>query len=221
MREREFKVLQKEAYQYIKDRILDGTMDHNSIYSESKIALEIGISRTPVRDAVHRLFQEGLVDIIPNKGFSLHKMTSQDVLETYDVRSAIEGYCSRKAALEIQSEAARTLVSQLKESLQRQQEIYDTTKDVSLFAEADQNFHRLLVSYSRNETFIEIFSQYMYKIKKLACYSLSKDDRMEHTLLEHRQIFHEICSGNAQGAYDATLFHMKAPMDINMESVYA
>lgn len=221
MREREFKVLQKEAYQYIKDRILDGTMDHNSIYSESKIALEIGISRTPVRDAVHRLFQEGLIDIIPNKGFSLHKMTTQDVLETYDVRSAIEGYCSRKAALEIETESARALLSQLEASLQRQQEIYDTTRDINLFAEEDQNFHHLLVSYSHNETFIEIFSQYMYKIKKLACYSLSKDDRMEHTLLEHRQIFNEIRSGNIQGAYDATLFHMKAPMDINMESVYA
>jgi len=221
MREREFKVLQKEAYQYIKDRILDGTMDYNSIYSESKIALEIGISRTPVRDAVHRLFQEGLIDIIPNKGFSLHKMNSQDVLETYDVRSAIEGYCSRKAALEIHSDAAKALVAQLEASLQRQQDIYDTTRDVALFAEEDQNFHHLLVSYSQNETFIEIFSQYMYKIKKLACYSLSKDDRMEHTLLEHRQILKEICSGNIQGAYDATLFHMKAPMDINMESVYA
>ena len=221
MREREFKVLQKEAYQYIKERILSGTIEHNQIYSESRIALEIGISRTPVRDAVHRLFQEGLIDIIPNKGFSLHKMTRQDVIETYDVRSAIEGYSSRKAALDIDSEAGQKLVSRLDESLARQREIFETTRDVTSFAEEDQNFHHLLVSYSDNETFIDIFSQYMYKIKKLACYSLSKGDRMEHTLLEHERMFREIRDGNIQGAYDATLFHMKAPMDINLESVYA
>lgn len=220
MREREFKVLQKEVYQYIKNRILDESLEYNVIYSESKIALETGVSRTPVRDAVHRLFQEGLIDIIPNKGFTLHKMNRQDVLETYDVRSAIEGYCSRKLALEVQTEEAQALISQLKASLKHQQEIYRGKKEISDFAEEDQNFHYLIVSYSQNETFIETFRQYMYKIKKLACYSLGKDQRMEHTLMEHQKIFDEICSGNAQGAYDATLFHMKAPMDINLESVY-
>lgn len=220
MREREFKVLQKEVYQYIKNRILDESLEYNVIYSESKIALETGVSRTPVRDAVHRLFQEGLIDIIPNKGFTLHKMNRQDVLETYDVRSAIEGYCSRKLALEVQTEEAQALISKLKDSLQHQQEIFHGEKDISDFAEEDQNFHYLIVSYSQNETFIETFRQYMYKIKKLACYSLGKDQRMEHTLMEHQKIFDEICSGNAQGAYDATLFHMKAPMDINLESVY-
>ena len=96
MREREFKILQKEAYQHIKDRILDGSMEYNCIYSESRLALELGISRTPVRDAVHRLFQEGLVDIMPNKGFVLHKMTQQDVIEIYDVRSAIEATVPEK-----------------------------------------------------------------------------------------------------------------------------
>ncbi len=221
MREREYKILQKEAYQYLKDRILDGTMEYNCIYSESKTALEMGISRTPVRDAVHRLFQEGLVDIIPNKGFSLHKMSRQDVIETYDVRSAIEGYCSRKAALDIPSESGQKLIASLKKSLDIQRGIFETSKDVSAFAEEDQHFHYLLVSYSDNETFIEIFSQYMYKIKKLACYSLTKEGRMEHTLSEHEKILKEICSGNVQDAYEATLFHMKAPLDINLESIYA
>jgi len=221
MREREFKILQKEAYQHIKDRILDGSMEYNCIYSESRLALELGISRTPVRDAVHRLFQEGLVDIMPNKGFVLHKMTQQDVIEIYDVRSAIEGYCSRKAASDIQSDEAQKLIHTLKDSLKKQREIFESTQDIDLFAEEDQHFHYLLVSYSGNEAFIEIFSQYMYKIKKLACYSLSKDNRMEHTLLEHEKIVKEICSGNMQGAYDAILYHMRAPLDINLESIYA
>ena len=147
MREREFKILQKEAYQYIKDRILDGSMEHNCIYSESKLALELGISRTPVRDAVHRLFQEGLVDIIPNKGFVLHKMTQQDVIETYDVRSAIEGYCSRKAASSVQSEETKQLLRHLEDSLKKQREIYESSKNIDLFAEEDQHFHYLLVLY--------------------------------------------------------------------------
>lgn len=220
MREREFKVLQTQAYDYIKERILNGTLEYNQIYSESKLALEIGISRTPVRDAVHRLYQEDLIDIIPNKGFTLHKMTRQDVIETYGVRSAIEGYCSRLAALESPSEARDKLLSDLYASLKRQEELFDGSRDVEAFAEEDQNFHYLLVSHCGNQALTETFSHYMYKIKKLACYSLGKDGRMESTLREHRQILDQISAGNGQGAYDATLFHMEAPLDINLESVY-
>ena len=60
----------------------------------------------------------------------------------------------------------------------------------------------------------------MYKIKKLACYSLAKEGRMEQTLREHRTIFQAISDGNGQSAYDAMLLHLQAPMDFNMESVY-
>lgn len=220
MRERAFKELQKTAYHYIKDRILDGTMIYNQIYSESKIASEIGISRTPVRDAVHRLFQEDLIDIIPNKGFVLHKLTKQDIIETYDVRSAIEGYCSHKAALDHMSAGTQELIEKLQASLKLQHQIFETSRDVNLFAEEDQNFHYLLVSYSDNQTFIEIFSQYMHKIKKCACYSLTKDNRMQDTLREHEDILNKIRQGDGQGAYEATHFHMQSPMDFNLESIY-
>ena len=81
-----FKILQQQAYEYIKDLILNQQIQYNQIYSESKIALEMGISRTPIRDAVHRLYQEGLIDIIPNKGFSLHKMDQRDVCLLYTSR---------------------------------------------------------------------------------------------------------------------------------------
>lgn len=221
MREREFKVLQKKAYEYIKDQIMNETMVYNVVYSETKIASEIGLSRTPVRDAVHRLFQEGLIDVIPNKGFMLHKLTEQDLLETYDVRTAIEGYCARKAALESPSARNQELIDNLHESLNRQHHIFESTKDVLQFAEEDQNFHWLLVSYSGNQALIDMFSQYMYRIKKCACYSLTKDNRMQDTLREHEEILNQIEQRNADGAYNAIQFHVTAPMDFNLEIIYA
>ncbi|WP_215700976.1 GntR family transcriptional regulator [Clostridium sp. MCC353] len=220
MREREFKVLQKQAYQYIKDQLNSETLKYNTIYSESKLALEMGISRTPVRDAVHRLYQEGLIDIIPNKGFALHKMTEKDIIEIYEVRSAIEGYCAQKAAETIASEKGKELFNKLQFSLDMQQKILASTKDIFDFVEHDQNFHNYLVCYSGNDAFIEIFSQYMYKIKKLACYSLKHQKRMEDTLKEHSHILSAIEKGDAQKAYSSTLLHMKAPLNINLETVY-
>lgn len=220
MREGNFKILQQQAYEYVKNLILDQKMDYNRIYSESKLALEIGISRTPVRDAVHRLYQEGLIDIVPNKGFMLHKMTQRDIMETYEIRSAIEGYCSRKVAEDNRSDTVCKLIKELKASLGLQEEIFESNQDVEAFSTEDQHFHNLLVSYSDNEAFMEIFSQYMHKIKKLACYSLKREGRMLHTLEEHRNIYEAICQGDPHKAYEATILHMKAPLDINLEMVW-
>lgn len=220
MRERNFKVLQQQAYDYIKNLILDQTLEYNNIYSESKLALEIGVSRTPVRDAVHRLYQEGYIDIVPNKGFMLHKMTQRDVMELFEVRSAIEGYCSLKIAQDHLTNTNQSLLEDLRQSLNRQKSIFESTKDVAEFATEDQSFHYLLVSHSDNASFLDIFSQYMYKIKKLACYSLQHENRMLHTLEEHQNILQAIMDGDCQKAYEATIEHMKAPLDINLECVY-
>lgn len=220
MKNRQFKVLQIQAYEYIKERILNGTLTFNQIYSETGLAQEIGISRTPVRDAVHLLYQEGLVDIIPSKGFSLHKLTEQDVMETYEIRSAIEGYCARKLAAEQSQTSTQKPLRELGRSLEKQQSIFDEDLGIDLFAEEDRHFHYLLVSYGGNDAFLEIFQQYMYRIKKLACYSLSKPGRMEQTLAEHRQIYDAICSGDGYAAYEAALLHMRNPLNFNLELAY-
>lgn len=220
MRNREFKVLQIQAYDYIKERILDGTLTFNQVYSETGLAQEIGISRTPVRDAIHLLYQEGLVDIIPSKGFSLHKLTEQDVMETYEIRSAIEGYCARKLALSGEAASSPAHLQALAASLDKQQQIFRERLGVDSFAEEDRQFHYLLVSYGGNEALLEIFQQYMYRIKKLACYSLTKPGRMEQTLAEHRQIYTAICEGDGYAAYEATLLHMRNPLDFNLELAY-
>lgn len=67
-----YTLLQEEAYTHIKEQILSGALREEQIYSETKIAAMIGISRTPVKDALVRLSQERLVDILPSRGFRLH-----------------------------------------------------------------------------------------------------------------------------------------------------
>lgn len=214
------KPLQVRAYESLKEMILSGAFEQKQIYSETKVSQTLGISRTPLRDAIQRLAQEGYIDVIPSKGFTLHKLTQKDVIETYEIRSAIEGYCARKLAQECQSTQARELLIDLRASVEKQQLIFEAGGDVALFAEEDERFHHLLVSHSGNEVFTEVFEQYMYKIKKLACFSLSKEGRMEQTLSEHRQIVQAICDGNWQTAYDAMLRHMDAPLDLDLESIY-
>ncbi len=108
--------LNEQAYQHLQGLIMEGQFAYNQIYSETKLSKELGISRTPFRDAVHRLTQEGYIDIIPSKGFMLHKLTRQDIDETFQVRSALECYCTLQITKEIAAApASRTVKKLIKE----------------------------------------------------------------------------------------------------------
>lgn len=220
MREMEFKPLQKRAYEHIKSLITGEQLEYGVVYSESKIALDIGISRTPVRDAVHRLYQEGYLEIIPNKGFQLHQIDEKDVYEIYEVRSAVEGYCAKKLAKDHSKAAAQRAIAEMQELLEQQREIFRTTGGIGAFVEKDNRFHLCLVSYSGNEAFIDLFRSYMYKIKKLSAASLAHEDRMRATLREHAAIWEAIRDGDADRAYEAVLTHMDNPLEINLQDIY-
>lgn len=204
------KPLQVQAYESLKEMILSGTFEQNKFYSENKISKELGISRTPLGDAIQQLAQEGYIDVVPCKGFTLHNLTRQDVIETYEVRSAIEGYCVRKLAQESQSTSVKQLLIDLQASLGKQRLIFETDRDVTRFVEEDERFHHLMVSHSGNEVFMDIFELHVYKIKKLLCLSFAKEGRMEQVLSEHLQLLQEISSGNWHAACDTMLLHIEA-----------
>ena len=98
--------LNEQAFEYLKKLIADNVLHPDTIYSETKLSKELGISRTPLRDAIHRLVQERYIDIIPSKGFCLHKLSAKDVWDTFQLRSAIECYCTVEISKQSESEKA-------------------------------------------------------------------------------------------------------------------
>ena len=88
------KSLQDKAYEYLKAQIMDGAFEKGKIYSLAAITASLNMSRTPVRDALLSLSQENLVDVLPSRGFQLHEVTRREIIELYQLRCAIEGYCA-------------------------------------------------------------------------------------------------------------------------------
>ena len=84
--------LQLEAYNYIKNLILTHQLDVNTLYSETKLSKELGISRTPMREALQCLSQDGYITVIPSKGFRIRQLSQKDMRETIQIRCAIEGF---------------------------------------------------------------------------------------------------------------------------------
>lgn len=215
------KPLQEKAYEYIKNLILEESFQYNTIYSETKISKEIGVSRTPMRDALRRLEQERYIDIIPSKGFCIHQMAEQDIIETFQIRSAIEGYCTAQITKEYQEENSQKLIRELEFLLEKQKKILEDTGSISSFVEYDNKFHIEIVSHFNNQTFNELFGSYLFQIKQLAILSLGHPGRMAETIEEHTAILQAMKSGDLTGIYPITMKHMETPKGINLSDFIA
>ena len=106
------------------------------------MAQEAGVSRTPFRDAVLRLEQERYIDIFPSKGFTLHKMTAEDILETYQLRFALETYCFKQLSIYLDTERGQQYYAKLAGKVDSQREIIATSHNNEDFARKDYEFHR-------------------------------------------------------------------------------
>lgn len=212
------KSLQLQAYEHIKNLILTGQLQYDQIYSETKLAKEIGISRTPMRDAMQYLSQEKYIDIIPNKGFCLHKMEAQDFVETYQIRTAIEGYCGRKLAFEYTTKEAKKIFAVLEHTLELQKKaiVDDSIED---FFEADNEFHTTLVHSIHNEELISLYESYIYRMSNFAMHSLKHKGRMQEAYKEHMDIYTTMRDGEQNKVYDAIVFHMESPRLISTDHI--
>ena len=107
---------QEQAYEFLKKAILDGTLDPDVNHSETSFGKMLGISRTPVREAIFKLRQEGFLESIPGCGFRVKKLSLQDIQDFYEMRSAVEAYCAYLLASRYNSPETLGLLKKLKKA---------------------------------------------------------------------------------------------------------
>jgi len=108
--------LGSRVFQKIRDNILNGTYKENDELRETAIGKELGVSRTPVREALRQLELEGLVTIIPNRGAYVSGISHKDIWDIYKIRSMLEGLCARWAAEHITEEQLGRIASSFRVS---------------------------------------------------------------------------------------------------------
>lgn len=223
--------LQIQAYDYLKEMILTGKLDPDVLYSETKMSAEIGVSRTPMREAIQCLSQDGYITVVPSKGFMVRKLNEKDMLETIQIRCAIEGFCAQMAAAEIESRKGQKLLMDLKKLLERQRKVLFAAKGPSAenirngswnknlmnqFIESDHKFHLALIDYVGNEEFQHIFQRLMYLIQLTSAEALAVPGRTEDTFREHELIFQYLEEGNGDEAYKLMMVHLKMPLTMHL-----
>jgi DNA-binding GntR family transcriptional regulator len=140
------------VYERIRRLIIEGHYAPGARLIESRLARELGVSRTPVRAALARVASEGLVQIAPNRGATVRIFSREDLLNAYDLRSVIEGYAAARAAARITPAQLATL-EQAHAALEAcvDQQFASREAEVHFLVEHNQRFHQAIIAASGNQ----------------------------------------------------------------------
>ena len=196
--------LRGKVYHQLRDAILDGVYQEYEELKESAIAEEMGVSRTPVREAFRQLELEGLIQIIPNKGAYVTGITVKDVKDIYAIRSQLEGLCARWATENISKEQMEEMEENIFLS-----EYHAGKGHAEQLAELDNRFHDILYSASNSkmlEHVLREFHEYVLRYRKK---SLQDNARGIQFNAEHRRIMEAIREKDADLAEQLATSHIQ------------
>lgn len=206
-------LLQLQAYDHIKEMILNNTLQPDVLYSETKLSSALGLSRTPVREALKRLSQDGYITTVPSKGFMIRRLTEKDMLESIQVRCAIEGYCTYYIIPRLATPKGQKFLAKLEETLNHMKETMYEDDNYQSFLSYDHGFHLLIVNFVGNEEFSQLFQRLMYLIHLTSVTSLSQEGRLEGTYQEHAAYLQALKDGDGQAAYTILIDHLMKPLE--------
>lgn len=194
--------LAEQVFERLENEILSGKYPIGEVLTEMKLAADLGVSRTPIREALHRLEAEHLIEI-GSKGILIVGVSRQDLADIFAVRAAVEGLAARTAAERITDEE----LAQLRESLELQ-EFYVPRNDPDHVRSMDSRFHSLLYRASGSTVLEDVLLPLHRKVQKYRRASVSNHERAVASAAEHRQIFEAIAAHDADGAERATRQHI-------------
>ena len=199
-----YQPLREAVCETLRDAIRKGILEPGERLMEVQLADELGISRTPVREAIRKLEQEGYVIMMPRRGTYVSDISTNDVKEIFEIRSALESLAAGLAARRIEPDELETLQNLLMEI-----EGYIAKNDIEKIVETDIKFHGLLYKVSRNERLVNIISNLKEQLARFRTLSMSYPGRLQETLEEHSEMVEAIANGDVSAARDAAEHHME------------
>lgn len=190
------------AYVFVKERLLDGRYASGTLLSENDLARQLGISRTPVRQAFLKLEAEDLLELYPRRGALVRPVSASESENVLEARLLIEMHCARRAA-----SVGRALGFSLRESIAEQERALSAG---SGFIAADREFHRTIVAASRNEILVRTYDALRDRQQRMLATAIARDQaRITQFIAEHRQIADAIERGDPDAAAALTATHLR------------
>ncbi|HOJ77242.1 MAG TPA: GntR family transcriptional regulator [Bacillota bacterium] len=199
-----YKPLRELVFETMREAIINGQLRPGERMMEIQLAEEMGVSRTPVREAIRKLELEGLVVMIPRKGAYVAGLSLKDIADVFEIRRALEGLAAELAADRITDQELENLERYL---VKISEEI--ECGDLNKVVEIDTDFHTLLYQASRNSKLTQIINNLREQIQRFRTTSLSLPGRMRVALDEHRKIVEAISSRDGELARKIAQEHIE------------
>lgn len=194
--------LADQVFEHIETDILLGKYQRGEILTESRLSAELGVSRTPIREALRRLLQENLIEE-SGKGSVVIGITENDLADIFLVRSKLESLAVEIAVAKATDED----VEKLKEVVELQ-EFYTSKQDADHIKSMDNKFHEMLYRIGGSTIFYEILVPLHKKIQKYRKASVESRSRATASVKEHRDIYEAIAERNTERASCLALEHI-------------
>lgn len=193
--------MQSQAYEFIKRKITMCEYPPNQLLSEAVLQAELGFSRTPVREAIGRLEQEGLLKVFPKRGIVVSGFTISDISMIFEVRRLVEPYTLRNYGNRLDMDK----IAEFSQIFHK----HANAEEFTGFYELDDEFHSALVSVLPNEYLCDLYSRIQTQIIRLRVMSGQLiESRLQRTMAEHAEIADACLSHNWDRAALAMVQHL-------------
>ena len=198
------KTIRKRIYEHLREQLLNGEIAPLEHLIEAKIAKEIGTSRTPVREALHSLELEGLIESIPRVGYVVKPINEQEVGEICEIRMAIEGVAARWAM----EKAHKKLIEELKKNISISDEKV-SKGDVKAFVDMDAQFHEIISKFSGSKRLRELGQTLRRHMLRYRIQSIYSVDNVLRAIDGHKGILRAIGKRSLEEVNKAIRYHME------------
>lgn len=209
-----FKPLRELVLDAIREAIINGSLKPRERLMEIQLAEELGVSRTPIREALRKLELEGFIVMLPRKGAYVADVSFKDIADVFEIRAALESLAAGLAAERITDEELEEMERHLVEKADA-----IARHDMTQLVEVDTKFHELVYRASRNDRLSLIINNLREQIQRYRSTSLAYPGRMKQSLEEHRAIVEAIQSRDSQLARQLALEHIENAESSMIEAI--
>lgn len=197
--------LAEEVTEILRNRILQGEYEIGEKLTESKIASELKVSRTPIRDAFRELEKEQLVEYIPNKGCFARGFSREDMTDIYAVRKAVEQLAIRRVI----EHADEQKLAELAEQLDRMR-CYTEQGNYEKLLQANEEFHYMIYRMTGSRFIVRIMKTYQEYVHLARRETLKTDGDLDKIFQEHEALYQAIADRDVDTAVQAVAEHLDA-----------
>lgn len=197
------------AYERLREIVLADPSMQGAFLTESSLVKQVGLSRTPIREALIMLAADGLVELIPHRGAYVPPSSPKTIRDTFEMRRLLEQYCARVAI------AAGTVpLAAMRQLLDEQQQMDIEADQARDFISTDQAFHAALVNAADNAVIAQTYRKLRVQHVRFGISAATNAGRRIQVLREHESILEALAAGDAEAAVEAIGSHIDITRDI-------